>query len=145
MSRIVSGFVTLVLIGCSVGTLLAQDAPSQSDDRQLFGVWDLVSIEDRGPQGELSLWLGQHLTGTITYSPNGRMVIQFMRDPRPVIATPNAWQGRQINPVNPAVPIGKLQDALGGYYAYFGIYTSTWGSSSRPDATRSCVRSIGAA
>lgn len=133
--------MTLALIGCSVGTLLAQDAPGQSDDRQLFGVWDLVSIEDRGPQGELSLWLGQHPTGTITYSPNRRMVVQFMGDPRPVIATPNAWQGR---PINPAVPIGELQDAPGGYYAYFGTYTSTWGPSSRPDATRSCVRSIGA-
>ena len=120
MKRIGSGIVALLLLGCSNGTLLAQGPSSQSDARQLLGVWELVSIEDRGSQGEQSLWLGPHPTGTITYSPGGRMAVQFMGDPRPVVATPNAWQGRQINP---AVPIDELHDALGGYYAYFGTYS----------------------
>lgn len=119
MRRMATGFVTLALVGLCVGTALAQNASGPSDDRQLLGVWDLVSIEDRDPKNEVSLWLGQHPTGTITYSPGGRMAVQFMGDPPPAITAQNAWQGREINP---AVSISELRDALGGYYAYFGTY-----------------------
>ena len=91
------------------------------DKRMLFGVWDLVSLEDHRPNGEVVYWLGKHPQGTIIYTPSGRMAVQFMRDPRPTFAQGNVWSPGGLTLLPTATP-GEIRDALVGYYAYFGTY-----------------------
>ena len=104
---------------CMLSPLSARAQSRSATAQSLLGVWELVSSEDRDASGDISYWLGPHPTGTITYSSSGRMAVQFMRDPRPVVSTPNAWQG--LRP-SPAVTEDELRGILSGYYAYFGTY-----------------------
>src|SRR6266487_1565818 len=78
----------------------------------IVGTWRLESIVDTLPDGSLYSWLGARPTGEIRYDAVGQMAVQFMRDPRPSVATGTARRAT-------AQELRALYD---GYYAYFGRY-----------------------
>ena len=43
-----------------------------SDRRNLMGVWELVSLRDHRPNGDVLDWMGKNPSGTLIYSPDGR-------------------------------------------------------------------------
>jgi hypothetical protein len=87
----------------------------------LHGVWDLVSLEDFEADGKVIYWLGRGASGTIAYTPGGRMFVQFLGDPHPVFAAGNVFSpdGRRLLPT---ATEEEVRTAFGGYYAYFGRY-----------------------
>jgi len=89
--------------------------------KQLVGVWDLVSYEDHRPNGEVLYGWGRHPSGVLTYSPGGRMSVQFMRDPRATFASGRVW-GRDNQQLLPSASAAEIRAAYSGYYAYFGTY-----------------------
>jgi Lipocalin-like domain len=88
---------------------------------RLAGVWDLVSYEDHRPNGEVLYGWGQHPSGVLTYSPNGRMTVQFMREPRATFAAGRVW-GRDNQQLLSNATTAEIRAAYVGYYAYFGTY-----------------------
>lgn len=94
---------------------------SKATARELLGVWDLVSYEDHRPSGQVLSWWGAHPSGVLTYSPSGRMTVQFMRDPRPTFAAGRVW-GPDNQVLSPAASAAEIREAYTGYYAYFGTY-----------------------
>ena len=56
----------------------------------------------------------------LIYSPDGRMTIQIMRDPRPIAAGP-MWSSDGHN-LLPSAPANEIRDAYSGCYAYFGTW-----------------------
>ena len=101
------------------GEAAGQATPS-SDRRTLLGVWELVSLQDHRPNGDVLDWMGKKPSGTLIYSPDGRMSVQIMRDPRPAGAG-SMWSidGRDLLP---SASANEVRDAYSGYYAYFGTW-----------------------
>lgn len=62
--------------------LSAGQATQPSERRNLIGVWELESLQDQWPGGDVLDWMGKNPAGILVYSPDGRMTIQIMRDPR---------------------------------------------------------------
>ena len=110
----------------SAGTLVGAGMPAQGQTvtaggHPLHGVWELVSLEDHQPDGKIVYWLGRAVTGTIAYTPGGRMFVQILGDPHPRFTAGNVFSpsGRTLLP--PAAN-DEIRTAYGGYYAYFGTY-----------------------
>jgi hypothetical protein len=78
----------------------------------IIGTWRLESLVDTLPDGSVYLWLGRKPSGEIRYDGTGHMAVQFMRDPRPTVAT---GKGSRASPL-------ELRALYEGYYAYFGRY-----------------------
>ena len=78
----------------------------------LIGTWRLQSLVDTLPDGSAYRWLGENPSGEIRYDAEGRMAVQFMRDPRPAPG---------LGEVARAAP-EELRAIVDGYYAYFGRY-----------------------
>src|SRR5688500_14731140 len=90
--------VAIASLLCPSG--LAAQLPARPSDRQtLTGVWELVSLQDHQPNGEVLDWMGKKPSGTLIYSPDGHMSVQIMRDPHPVVAA-SMWSsdGRDLLP-----------------------------------------------
>jgi len=87
----------------------------------LHGIWDLVSLEDFEADGNVIYWLGKGVSGTIAYTPGGRMFVQFLGDPHPMFAAGNVFSpdGRTLLPT---ATDEEVRTAFGSYYAYFGRY-----------------------
>ena len=90
-----------------------------SERRNLIGVWELVSLQDSRRTGELLDWMGKKPSGSLIYSPDGRMSIQIMRDPPAVVGSMWSSEGRALLP---SASPNDLRDAYSGYYAYFGTW-----------------------
>lgn len=118
-SRATFGVIVFVL-GLPVVQPVAGQVSSASGHSAFPGVWELVSATDHRPDGTALPWMGKAPTGTIIYTKDGRMAVQFMRDPRPAVAG-KMWtsDGRDLLPNASA---GEIRDAFTGYYAYFGIW-----------------------
>src|SRR5262245_63011857 len=58
-------------------------------------------------------------SGSLFYSPDGRMAIQIMRDPPAVAGSMWSSDGRVLLPSDSA---NDIRNAYGGYYAYFGTW-----------------------
>jgi hypothetical protein len=100
---------------------IAAGPATQPGERQnLSGVWELVSLQDHRPNGDLLDWMGKNPTGQLIYSPNGRMTIQIMRDPRPTAAA--AMWTSDGHDLIPSAPVNEIRNAYSGYYAYFGTW-----------------------
>jgi Lipocalin-like domain len=100
---------------------MAAQQPARPSDRQtLMGVWELVSLQDHRPNGEMLDWMGKKPSGTLIYSPDGHMSVQIMRDPHPVVAA-SMWSsdGRDLLP---SASAKEIRDGYSGYYAYFGSW-----------------------
>jgi len=76
------------------------------EDR-FVGTWRIVSIERRGPNGEI---LPIPRTGFLMYSPTGQMAVQLMQEGRQELATTQP-SGDQVQATFPS------------YIAYFGTFT----------------------
>ena len=98
--------------------LTARQATQPSERRNLIGVWELVSLQDHRPNGEVLDWMGKKPSGMLIYSPDGRLTIQIMRDPRPSNAVP-MWSS-DGHDLLPSAAANEIRDAYRGYYAYFG-------------------------
>jgi len=122
LSGALASCLAVALVSCLATAASGErQATPRATERDLLGVWDLVSIEDHKPNGEVLFWLGQHPSGVLTYLPSGRMAVQFMRDPRPTFTAGRVWgrDGRELLPI--ASPT-EIREAFAGYYAYFGTY-----------------------
>src|SRR5262245_4878194 len=85
----------------------------------LVGVWELISLQDIRSNGDVLDWMGKKPSGILTYSPDGRVALQIMRDPPPAAASMWSREGRVLLP---SASANDLRDALSGYYAYFGTW-----------------------
>src|SRR5262245_56119910 len=95
-------FVTIV-VGFSlqgVAPTIASQALASGDRQSFLGVWDLVSATDYRPDGTALAWMGTAPTGNIIYTKDGRMAVQFMRDPRAKVSRTTMWtpDGRDLLP-----------------------------------------------
>ena len=111
--------VAVASVLCLSGSA-AQRSPRPSERQILVGVWELVSLQDHRPNGEVLDWMGTRPTGTLIYSPDGHMSVQIMRNPPSVVA-PSMWSsdGRDLLP---SASASEIRDAYSGYYAYFGTW-----------------------
>ena len=114
----------LSVVSVAVASLLHLSGIAQtarSGERQILtGAWELVSLQDHRPNGEVLDWMGKKPSGTLIYSPDGHMSVQIMRDPHPVVAA-SMWtsDGRELEA---SASANEIRDAYGGYYAYFGTW-----------------------
>ena len=92
---------------------------AQAGERSLTGVWELVSLQDSRPNGDVLDWMGKKPSGTLIYSPDGRMALQIMRDPPSAGRSMWSIDGRVLLP---SASSSDIRDALSGYYAYFGTW-----------------------
>jgi hypothetical protein len=98
----------------------SEKAAQPEGRRNLIGVWELVSLQDnRSNGGDVLPWMGRKPSGTLMYSPDGRMAIQIMRDPPAVTGSMWSSDGRLLLPNASA---NDLREAYSGYYAYFGTW-----------------------
>lgn len=120
--RLLSTSVVNVAVASLLWTsgMAVGQATQPSERRNLTGVWELVSLEDHRPNGDVLDWMGKKPSGTLIYSPDGRMSVQIMRDPRPAVAG-SMWSsdGRDLLP---SASANEIRDAYSGYYAYFGTW-----------------------
>jgi len=79
----------------------------------LVGSWDLVSLENRGEDGSVHKPFGDAPLGRITYTADGRMTAQIMRDVRKTFATDQLYSGTA----------DEKAAAYDSYIAYYGTYT----------------------
>lgn len=85
----------------------------------LVGVWRLVRIEVRAPQGaQTDPFYGSASEGLLIYDRSGWFSVQIMSGPRPALAVPTT---------RPQAPGGSTTGAKEGvldtYYAYYGTWT----------------------
>jgi hypothetical protein len=99
--------------------LTAGQAAQPAERRNLIGVWELVSLQDNRPNGDVLDWMGKKPSGSLVYSPDGRMAIQIMRDPPSVAGSMWSSDGRVLLP---SASTNDIRDAHSGYYAYFGTW-----------------------
>ena len=101
--------------------LAAEQSTQPSERRNLLGVWDLVSAQDHRPNGDVLDLFGAKPSGTLIYTPDGRVAVQIMRDPRPTSVAGSMWSsdGRQLLP---SASANEIRDAYAGYYAYSGMW-----------------------
>src|SRR5579864_2513054 len=107
-----------ILVGASIP---ARGQTVTAGGHPLHGVWELVSLEDHQPDGKTVYGWGRAVTGTITYTPGGRMFVQLLGDPHPRFAAGNVFSpsGRTLLP---AATNDEIRAAYVGYYTYFGTY-----------------------
>jgi hypothetical protein len=131
--------VTLASMLCP-SWVTAQQPVRPSDRQTLMGVWELVSLQDHRPNGEVLEWMGTKPSGTLIYSPDGHMSVQIMLDPRPVAAA-SMWSsdGRELLP---GASANAIRDAYGGYYAYFGTWDIDEGARAVTHHIRGSLRAV---
>jgi hypothetical protein len=120
--RLLGAAVVTVAVTSHLWTsgIAAEQVTQPSERRNLIGVWELVSLQDHRPNGEVLDWMGKKPTGTLVYSPDGRMSVQIMRDSRPAV-TGSMWS-RDGRDLLPSASANEIRDAYSGYYAYFGTW-----------------------
>lgn len=103
---------TGLLLALLVGGHGARAADSAADTAALVGSWELVSLENRGADGSVHHPFGKAPVGRITYTADGRMMAQIMRDERQPFATSELYSGTQA----------EKAAAYDSYVAYYGTY-----------------------
>jgi hypothetical protein len=114
----------MTVVAVAVASLLwtserAAGQAQPSERRNLIGVWELVSLQDSRRNGDVLDWMGKKPSGSLIYSPDGRMAIQIMRDPPAVAGSMWSSEGRVLLP---SASPSDVRDAYSGYYAYFGTW-----------------------
>jgi hypothetical protein len=105
----------------------------------LWGVWELVSLQDHRPNGEMLDWMGKKPSGTLIYNPDGHMSVQIMRDPHPIPGAIWSTDGRELLP---GASAKEIRDAYGAYYAYFGTWEIDERARTVTHHIRGSVRSV---
>ena len=137
--RLLHTDVVIASVLCLSG-IAAQQPPRPNERQALVGVWELVSLQDHRPNGEVVDWMGTKPSGTLIYSPDGHMSVHIMRDPHPVVAA-SMWSsdGRDLLPSASAT---EIRDAYGGYYAYFGTWDIDEGARTVTHHIRGSMRPV---
>jgi hypothetical protein len=78
----------------------------------LVGTWELISWENRSPEGEVTYPLGEDAVGRIAYAADGFVFVALMRRHRPPFAATDLLS---------ASPEEKAE-AAAGYVSYCGRY-----------------------
>ena len=99
----------LALLIIAPGALAADNATTAA---ALVGSWELVSLENHGEDGSVHQPFGKAPVGRITYTADGRMMAQIMRDERTVFATNALYTGTEA----------EKAAAYDSYIAYYGTY-----------------------
>ena len=107
------------VVTAALASLLSTSGPAAaqstqpSERRRLLGAWELVSAQDRRPNGDVLDLFGEKPSGTLIYTPDGRVAVQIMRDPRPT-SVDSMWtsDGRDLLPRASAK---EIRDAYTGY------------------------------
>lgn len=84
-----------------------------ADEDAVVGTWQLVSYEDKSPDGESHYPFGKEPKGLLMYDAGGRMSIQLMKVPHPGVAS---GDDSRVTPE-------EKQALYDAYVAYFGRYT----------------------
>jgi len=79
---------------------------------QFTGVWRVVSVEDRQPDGTLIYPYGEQPAGLLMYDETGRMSVQIMRRDRRNFSS-NDWAELSGE---------EIKSAIEGFTAFFGTY-----------------------
>jgi Lipocalin-like domain len=121
MMRLLGMAVVTVAVASLLWTSerVAGQAAPPGERRNLIGVWELVSLQDNRPNGDVLDWLGKRPSGSLIYSPDGRMALQIMRDPPSVAGSMWSSDGRVLLP---SASANDIRNAYSGYYAYFGTW-----------------------
>lgn len=82
-------------------------------NQNLIGTWTLTFAEYRFADGTVNAIYGDHPTGLLIYTDDGRVAVQIMASGRPPFAKNDRLGG------TPA----ETKAAFDGYLAYFGTYT----------------------
>ena len=86
---------------------------SQTLRERLVGTWKLVSLVGRPVDGSEPFYpMGDKLTGTIMYAPDGYMAVQIMRQDRPKFPSGDWLLGTDE----------EIKEAALGYFAYSGPF-----------------------
>jgi hypothetical protein len=126
----------MAVVAVAVASLWTSErvvAAQAGERRSLTGVWELLSLQDSRPNGDVQDWMGKKPSGTLIYSPDGHMALQIMRDPPSAGSSMWSIDGRVLLP---SASTNDTRDALSGYYAYFG----TWEIDERADTVTHNVR-----
>jgi tetratricopeptide (TPR) repeat protein len=107
------------LASCHLAAPESGHAP-RTTRRDLFGAWQLVSIQIEGSNGpEDDPYFNAKSAGILTYDPSGWMSVQIVGQPRPPM---------EVEPSRPAAHIDTVEVAqlkaavLDTYYAYYGTW-----------------------
>jgi hypothetical protein len=95
---------TSALIGIMFAMLGMPRTDSQEND--IIGTWQLVSAEDRLPDGRIEYPFGEGAIGAISYDATGHMAVQVMRPGR------TKWAAFE----------DSSAESLLSYVPYFGTY-----------------------
>src|SRR5215510_2609773 len=92
------GSILIGLVLLEVVPPVTGQGQGQGDRESFLGVWDLIAATDYRPDGTALPWMGAKPTGTVMYTKDGRMAVQFMRDPRPKPSGQSMWtpDGRDL-------------------------------------------------
>lgn len=82
------------------------------DMKAFVGVWKLVAVEDRGPDGDIVHPYGENPAGMLVYDASGRMAVQIMRRERQPLSSDD-WA---------EIPPDEVKNAVAGFTAFFGAY-----------------------
>ena len=80
--------------------------------KAFVGIWRLVAVEDRQPDGEIIYPYGENPAGMLVYDASGRMAVQIMRRERQPLSS-DTWA---------AVAPDEVKNAVAGFTAFFGAY-----------------------
>jgi hypothetical protein len=102
----------ILLACCSVALWTSGSEPPSSAAKSLIGLWKLVRIEVRQPDGRITPDpdLGPHAVGYILYDSTGHMGAQLMNPDRPKWKSENKPTG------------DEAMTSISGYDAYSGTY-----------------------
>lgn len=95
--------------------------PNFSENNPLLGTWKLISITAIFPDGNIDKEaFGVNPIGYITYTPEGKMMVIFSKNQRPLLS------GNSASPLTAAihsVPIEERAQAFSTFNSYAGSYT----------------------
>ena len=118
MGRMRAAAAAMAFIWAVMSMSLGARPARAAEASELFGAWQLVSVETIRPNGEIIYpYYGRHPQGLIVYDLSGWMSVQIVSDPKPTVPTGNSRETFR------KAPAAQKAIAADGYYAYFGRYT----------------------
>lgn len=111
-TRRLASITLATYIGCTSFALADATTDNAAVAATLVGSWDLVSLENRGEDGSVHKPFGEAPVGRITYTADGRMTAQIMRDVRETFATDQLYSGSA----------DEKAAAYDSYIAYYGSF-----------------------
>ena len=115
------------VVTAALASLLSTSGPAAaqstqpSERRNLLGAWELVSAQDRRSNGDVLGPLRRESVGHLIYTPDGRVAVQFMREPPPPLSLA-PMSSSDSRDLLPRASASEIRDAYTGYSAYSGTW-----------------------